>query len=47
VNDAAPAGGRIGVAAMDPNSSFWDAVLTATSESGLESVSLRGASTTD
>jgi hypothetical protein len=47
VNDAAPAGARIGVAAMDPNSSFWDAVLTATSESGLESVSLRGASTTD
>jgi len=36
-----PAGAQIGVAAVDPNSSFWDAVLEASSQSGLEPASLR------
>jgi len=36
-----PAGAQIGVAAVDPNSSFWDAVLQASSQSGLEPASLR------
>jgi hypothetical protein len=43
-DDETSSGARIGVAAVDPNSSFWDSVLKATSESGLESASLRGAS---
>ncbi len=37
-----PAEGQIGVAAVDPNTSFWDEVLEATSQSGLETASLRG-----
>jgi hypothetical protein len=40
-----PAAGQIGVAAVDPNTSFWDEVLEATAQSGLEAASLRG--TTD
>jgi hypothetical protein len=42
VNDDAAAGARIGVAAIDPNTTFWDEVLEATSEYGLEAASLRG-----
>jgi hypothetical protein len=34
--------GHIGVAAVDPNTSFWDEVLEATARSGLEMASLRG-----
>jgi hypothetical protein len=37
-----PAAGQIGVAAVDPNTSFWDEVLEATAQSGLEPASLRG-----
>lgn len=37
-----PAVGQIGVAAVDPNSSFWNEVLEATAQSGLETASLRG-----
>jgi hypothetical protein len=37
-----PAAGQIGVAAVDPNTSFWDEVLEATAQSGLETPSLRG-----
>jgi hypothetical protein len=37
-----PAAGQIGVAAVDPNTSFWDEVLEATAQSGLEAASLRG-----
>jgi len=37
-----PAAGQIGVAAVDPNTSFWDEVLDATAQSGLETASLRG-----
>jgi hypothetical protein len=40
--EGTPAEGQIGVAAVDPNSSFWDEVLEATAESGLEPASLRG-----
>jgi hypothetical protein len=40
--DNSPAAGQIGVAAVDPNSSFWDEVLEAAAESGLEMASLRG-----
>jgi len=36
-----PAAGQIGVAAVDPNTSFWDEVLEATAQSGLEAASLR------
>jgi hypothetical protein len=36
-----PAAGQIGVAAVDPNTSFWDEVLEATAQSGLETASLR------
>jgi hypothetical protein len=36
------AAGQIGVAAVDPNTSFWDEVLEATAQSGLEAASLRG-----
>ena len=39
--EGTPAEGQIGVAAVDPNTSFWDEVLEATSESGLETASLR------
>ncbi len=34
--------GQIGVAALDPNTSFWNEVLEATAQSGLEIASLRG-----
>ena len=37
-----PAAGQIGVAAVDPNTSFWDEVLEATAQSGLEAASLHG-----
>ena len=37
-----PAAGQIGVAAVDANTSFWDEVLEAASQSGLETASLRG-----
>jgi hypothetical protein len=37
-----PAAGQIGVAAVDPNTSFWNEVLEATAQSGLETASLRG-----
>ena len=37
-----PAAGQIGVAAVDPNTSFWAEVLEATAQSGLEAASLRG-----
>jgi hypothetical protein len=40
--DDSPAAGQIGVAAVDPNTSFWDEVLEATARSGLETASLRG-----
>jgi hypothetical protein len=40
--EGSPAEGQIGVAAVDPNSSFWDEVLETTAESGLEPASLRG-----
>jgi hypothetical protein len=40
--DNSPATGQIGVAAVDPNTSFWDEVLEAAAESGLEMASLRG-----
>jgi hypothetical protein len=36
-----PAAGQIGVAAVDPNTSFWDEVLEATAQSGLETASVR------
>lgn len=41
VDDDTPAGAQIGVAAVDPGSIFWDEVLEATSQSGLEAASLR------
>ena len=37
-----PAAGQIGVAAVDPQTSFWDEVLEATAQSGLETASVRG-----
>ncbi len=37
-----PAADQIGVAAVDPNTSFWNEVLEATAQSGLEMASLRG-----
>lgn len=40
-----PAAGQIGVAAADPNTSFWAEVLEATAQSGLETASLRGSDT--
>lgn len=40
--DETPAAGQIGVAAVDPNTSFWNEVLEATAQSGLETTSLRG-----
>jgi len=42
VDDQAGRGTRIGVATVDPNSSFWNEVLEAASQSGLEAASLRG-----
>ncbi len=40
--DSSPAAGQIGVAAVDPNTSFWNEVLQATAQSGLEMASVRG-----
>jgi hypothetical protein len=40
--EGTPAAGQIGVAAVDPNTSFWVEVLDATAHSGLEAASLRG-----
>jgi hypothetical protein len=42
--DDTPAAGQIGVAAVDPNTSFWSEVLEATAKSGLETASVRGSS---
>jgi hypothetical protein len=42
VDNDTPAGAQIGVAAVDPNTSFWNEVLEASSQSGLEAASLRG-----
>jgi hypothetical protein len=36
-----PGAGQIGVAAVDPNTSFWGEVLEATAQSGLETASVR------
>ena len=36
------AAGHIGVASVDPNTSFWDEILEAATRSGLETASLRG-----
>lgn len=40
--DNSPAAGQIGVAAVDPNTPFWNEVLEATAQSGLEMASMRG-----
>lgn len=40
-DDASPTGARIGVAAVDPNTTFWDEVLKAARQSGLEPASVR------
>ena len=40
--DGTPAAGQIGVAAIDQNTSFWNEVLEATAQSGLEAASIRG-----
>ena len=40
--EGTPAAGQIGVSAVDPNTSFWDEVLAAAAQSGLETASLRG-----
>jgi|SRR5580658_2287972 hypothetical protein len=42
--DDTPAASQIGVAAVDPNTSFWSEVLDATAKSGLEAASVRGSS---
>jgi len=39
--DDTSAAGQIGVAAVDPNTSFWSEVLEATAKSGLETASVR------
>jgi hypothetical protein len=40
--EGTPAEGQIGVAAVEPNTTFWDEVLEATASSGLEATSIRG-----
>ena len=40
--EGSPVEGQIGVAAVDPNSTFWDEVLEASASSGLEATSIRG-----
>jgi hypothetical protein len=40
--EGTPVEGQIGVAAVDPNSTFWDEVLEASASSGLEATSIRG-----
>ena len=40
--EGTPAAGQIGVAALDPNTSFWEEVLEAAAQFGLETASLRG-----
>jgi hypothetical protein len=42
VEDDTPARGRISVAAVDPNTSFWDAVLESVGQFGAETETLRG-----
>lgn len=42
VDDNTHVGARIGVAAVDPNTSFWDTVLEGRGQSGLEAASSRG-----
>jgi hypothetical protein len=42
MDDESGTGARIGVSAIDPNTTFWDEVLEATSQSGLEAASLHG-----
>lgn len=42
--DNTPAAGQIGVAAVDPNTSFWSEELEATAKSGRETASVRGSS---
>jgi len=44
-DDNSPAAGQIGVAAVNPNTTFWNEVLEATAQSGLEMASLRGSDT--
>ena len=41
-SEGGPAEGQIGVSALDQTTSFWDEVLEATSDSGLEATSIRG-----
>jgi hypothetical protein len=43
--DNSPAAGQIRVEAVDPNTAFWNEVLEATAEAGLESASLHGSGT--
>jgi hypothetical protein len=45
--EGTPAEGQIGVAAVDANTSFWNEVLEASAQSGLEPASLRGISGDD
>lgn len=45
--DNSPAAGQIGVAAVDPNTSFWNEVLEATAQSGLEMACMRGSNPGD
>jgi hypothetical protein len=40
--EGSPVEGQIGVAAVDPTSTFWDEVLEASASSGLEATSIRG-----
>lgn len=42
MDDDSGVGARIGIAAVDPNSTFWDEVIEATSQSGLEAAGLHG-----
>lgn len=46
-DEGSPVEGQIGVAAVDENSSFWNEVLEATSQSGLEAASIRGHAVAD
>ena len=43
-DEDAPTGAKIGVAAIDPNSTFWDAVLEATDQPGAQSAGENGVS---
>jgi hypothetical protein len=46
-DEGTPVEGQIGVAAIDENTSFWNEVLEATSQSGLEATSIRGHAVAD